>query len=309
MKFFKLLTLSILLVSALYAEEKLINKMALRVNADVYTFYDLKKLLMPENPEAVPVQALIDRKEKLTDMMVEVAIKKQAVAEEKIEVTDEEIERGIENVLQQNRINLAQFEQELAKNGLTLEKYKSEILRTQLETLKLQRQVIMTMDVDETALHEIYDAQFSEPESYFTAAHIILIPGEKATEDEVKTAIDLIYKKIKAGEMSFEEAAQNYSQDGSSKEGGSLGTFSSKQMVPEFSEKLAEMHEGELSSPFKTRYGWHIVRLDKVEKRAPQTFNEVYDYLRSIYYQKNADKMFKSWLQKKKSEAKVEVLF
>ncbi|MBO4441723.1 peptidylprolyl isomerase [bacterium] len=309
MKLFKVLTISLLLFSTLFAEEKLINKMALRVNADVYTFYDLKKLLMPEDPEAVPVQALTDRKEKLVEMMTEVAIKKQAAAEEKIEVTEEEIERGLENVLQQNRIDLAQFEKELAKNGLTLEKYKNEILRTQLETLKLQRQVIMTMDVDETALHEIYEAQFSEPETYFTAAHIILMPGEKATEEEVKTAIDLIHKKIQSGELSFEEAARTYSQDGSSKDGGSLGTFSSKQMVPEFSEKLAGMREGELSSPFKTRYGWHIVRLDKSEKRAPQTFNEVYDYLRSIYYQKNADKMFKSWLQKKKSEAKIEVLF
>lgn len=309
MKFIKILIIPILLFSTLFAEEKLINKMALRVNADVYTFYDLKKLLMPEDPEAVPIQTLTDRKEKLVDMMIEVAIKKQAVADEKIEVEEEEIERGLENVLQQNRIDLAQFEQELAKNGLTLEKYKTEILRSQLETLKLQRQVIMTMDVDETALHEIYDAQFSEPESYYTAAHIILMPGEKATEDEVKTAIDLIHKKLVSGELSFEEAAKTYSQDGSSKDGGSLGTFSSRQMVPEFSEKLAEMREGELSSPFKTRYGWHIVRLDKVEKRAPQTFNEVYDYLRSIYYQKNADKMFKSWLQKKKSEAKIEVLF
>ena len=101
------------------------------------------------------------------------------------------------------------------------------------------------MDVDERALREIYEKEFSsEPELYFTASHIILQANE-SNDAEIKDAITAIYKEVTEGKTTFAEAAKSYSQDGSAANGGALGTFSARDMVPEFSERLAEMKEGE----------------------------------------------------------------
>lgn len=308
MKFKFAVLLIFLTFSSLFAAEQLVNKMVVRVNGKVYTIYDCKKLLRFDDPESVSAQAVLDRKDKLIDQLINNAIAKQEAKALNIEVTDDELEAAVESVLAQNRMSREQFEQELSKNQMSFSTYRDEVLREQLLLLKLKKQIIVTMDVDERALHEIYEKEFSgEPELYFTASHIIL-QSDESKDAEVKEAITAIRGEIVGNKMTFAEAAKSYSQDGSAANGGSLGTFASRDMVPEFSERLAEMKEGEISEPFRTRYGWHIVKLDKVEKHDPPTYSESYEMLRNVYYQRNVEKMFQTWLKKKRSESKIDIL-
>ena len=305
---FKVFFLLILLFSSLSAEEQLVNKTVVRVNGKVYTIYDCKKLLRFDDPESVTSQAVLDRKDKLIDQLINNAIAKQEAKSLEIEVTDEELDSAVQSVLSQNKMTREQFEQELSKNKMSFDTYRNEVLREQLMLLKLKKRIIVTMDVDERALRDIYEKEFSgEPEFYFTASHIIL-QSDESKDAEVKEAIDTIYNEITGKKISFADAAKSYSQDGSAANGGSLGTFSANDMVPEFSEKLASMKEGEISRPFKTRYGWHIVLLEKVEKHDPPTYNEAYEMLRNIYYQRNVEKMFQTWLKKKRTESKIDIL-
>ena len=294
---------------ALIAEEQLVNKMVVRVNGKVYTIYDCKKLLRFDDPASVPTQAVLDRKDKLIDQLINNAISKQEAEALDIKVPTEELDAAVESVLAQNKMTKEQFEQELSKNGMSFETYRDEVLTEQLLMLKLKKRIIVTMDVDERALREIYEKEFSsEQELYFTASHIIMQAND-SNDAEIKDAVTAVYKEVLEGKMTFAEAAKAYSQDGSAANGGSLGTFSARDMVPEFSERLAEMKEGEVSEPFRSRYGWHIVKLDKVEKHDPPTYNESYEMLRNIYFQRNVEKMFQTWLKKKRSESKIDILF
>ena len=293
---------------SLFASEQLVNKMVVRVNGKVYTIYDCKKLLRFYDPASVPTQAVLDRKDKLIDQLINNAISKQEAEALEIDVPDEEIDAAVESVLAQNKMTHEQFEQELSKSGMSFDVYRNEVLKEQLLLLKLKKRIIVTMDVDERALREIYEKEFSgEQELYFTASHIIMQAND-SNDAEIKDAVTAIYKEITEGKTTFAEAAKSYSQDGSAANGGALGTFSARDMVPEFSERLAEMKEGDVSEPFRTRYGWHIVKLDKVEKHDPPTYNESYEMLRNIYYQRNVEKMFQTWLKKKRSESKIDIL-
>ena len=293
---------------SLFAEEQLLNKMVVRVNGKVYTIYDCKKLLRFDDPASVPTQAVLDRKDKLIDQLINNAIAKQEAEALDITVPDDELDAAVESVLAQNKMTREQFDQELKKSNMNFETYRNEVLKEQLLLLKLKKRIIVTMDVDERALREIYEKELSgEHELYFTASHIIMQANE-SNDAEIKDAVATVYQEIKEGKMTFAEAAKAYSQDGSAANGGSLGTFSARDMVPEFSEKLATMKEGEVSEPFRTRYGWHIVKLDKVEKHDPPTYNESYEMLRNIYFQRNVEKMFQTWLKKKRSESKIDIL-
>lgn len=293
---------------SLSAEEQLVNKMVVRVNGKVYTIYDCKKLLRFDDPASVPTQAVLDRKDKLIDQLINNAVSKQEAEALGIDVPADELDAAVESVLAQNKMTREQFEQELAKNNMNFEIYRNEVLKEQLLLLKLKKRIIVTMDVDERALRDIYEKEFSgEQELYFTASHIILQAND-SNDAEIKDAMTAVYQEVLNGKMTFPEAAKAYSQDGSAANGGSLGTFSARDMVPEFSERLADMKEGEVSKPFRTRYGWHIVKLDKVEKHDPPTYNESYEMLRNIYYQRNVEKMFQTWLKKKRSESKIDIL-
>ncbi len=90
------------------------------------------------------------------------------------------------------------------------------------------------------------------PEMTFNASHILVDSEEKAAE---------IAEQIKSGELTFEDAAMQFSSCPSKQNGGSLGEFGHGQMVPEFEAACEALEEGELSAPVQTQFGWHLIKL------------------------------------------------
>lgn len=97
------------------------------------------------------------------------------------------------------------------------------------------------------------------------AQHILKLTQGLSEEDAAKkkAEIDSIGALLAAG-ADFEEIAKKESEDpGSQRNGGRLNWFGAGQMVPEFEEAAFSLQNGEVSAPFKTSYGYHIVkRLD-----------------------------------------------
>lgn len=99
-------------------------------------------------------------------------------------------------------------------------------------------------------------------EGEVSARHILkLTQGLEPAEAAVKKAeIDSIARLLAAG-ADFEELARQESEDpGSAARGGNLGYFGRGMMVPEFEEAAYSLKPGEISAPFATAYGWHIVQ-------------------------------------------------
>lgn len=100
--------------------------------------------------------------------------------------------------------------------------------------------------------------------------HILIkTPKNSSDNDRVnaKNKIDEVFEKVKKGE-SFDELAKTYSDDHtSSNNGGKLPWFGSNRMVADFENIAFSLkNNGDVSGPFKTEYGWHIVkRIDKKE--------------------------------------------
>jgi peptidyl-prolyl cis-trans isomerase D len=68
-----------------------------------------------------------------------------------------------------------------------------------------------------------------------------------------------IYDSAKAG-ADFAELAKTYSADNSASNGGDLGWFPQGQMVQEFDKRSFELKDGDISEPFRTQFGWHILK-------------------------------------------------
>ena len=102
------------------------------------------------------------------------------------------------------------------------------------------------------------------------SAHIML-KGDSLLS---QTRINDIYNKIVNGKGEFEQIAKTQSEDDiTAKKGGSLGKFGSGKMVKEFEDVSFSLeNEGDISKPFKTQYGWHIIKL--IKKYPIKTFEE-----------------------------------
>lgn len=101
-------------------------------------------------------------------------------------------------------------------------------------------------------------------EGQVDVAHIVRVfPRGVTVNDSVKAAvkasIDSIYARIQAGE-SFEELAKKYSQDGSARNGGKLPLMRRGQAVEPFIDIAFSLADGEVSQPFETVFGYHIIK-------------------------------------------------
>lgn len=136
--------------------------------------------------------------------------------------------------------------------------------------------------------------------------HILLKPSAIRTDEETKElAADLRGDILNGGD--FEELAREYSEDiGSAQEGGDLGWTSPGQMVPEFDNVMDSTELEDVSQPFKSQFGWHILQV--LERRQEDVSNTVVrnragDMLHQRKYQEELD----AWLRKIRDEAFVDI--
>lgn len=83
------------------------------------------------------------------------------------------------------------------------------------------------------------------------ASHVLV----KTRAEAVK-----IKKEIEKGDITFEDAARQYSLCPSGQNGGDLGYFNRKQMVQQFADTAFDLKIGEISDPVGTKFGWHIIK-------------------------------------------------
>ena len=121
---------------------------------------------------------------------------------------------------------------------------------------------------------DYYDKMVAQigPKGLFTASHILVKVSQKASsqaQDSAKIKIDSIYTALKAG-ADFSEMARKYSDDlGSARNGGLLPTLATGQTVKEFEDVAYSLKNGEMSEPFLSKFGYHIILMKERSQVPP----------------------------------------
>ncbi len=132
--------------------------------------------------------------------------------------------------------------------------------------------------------HLIYVTDRRPSQGEVEVSHIMLRTGEGYDDDKARTTIFELYDKLQKG-MSWADLCSQYSEDQSSRaNGGRLKPFGVGTMamagIPEFEQIAFGLHDvGQISDPFQTQYGWHIMRLESRKPLAP--FEELSASLRN----------------------------
>lgn len=106
--------------------------------------------------------------------------------------------------------------------------------------------------------------------------HILKLVPQQATPDQetaIKQQIDSIYNLAISGENFDLLATQNSDDKGSARQGGKLSWFGCGQMVAEFDSASFALNTGEISTPIRTRYGWHIIK--KIDAQPLASFEQM----------------------------------
>lgn len=132
---------------------------------------------------------------------------------------------------------------------------------------------VVVSDDEIEVYYEDHPDEFHNPKTV-EARHILIKLNQDASPEEVakaKERIEAVLQKAKDGQ-DFAELAKENSEDSSKDKGGYLGTFKRDAMVKPFSEKAFSMKAGELSDPVRTRFGWHIIKVEKVNQATTTSF-------------------------------------
>ncbi len=135
--------------------------------------------------------------------------------------------------------------------------------------------------------------------------HILVRPNELVSDKEAETRLAQLKLRIEGGE-DFAPLARSHSDDASSAtNGGSLGWVNPGDLVPRFEEVMNSLQPGQISEPFQTQFGWHIVQL--IERRDHDNTEEFRrSSARELITQRKTEEETQAWLRSLRDEAYVE---
>ena len=136
--------------------------------------------------------------------------------------------------------------------------------------------------------------------------HILIKPSAIRSEDETQLLANRLYQRLESGE-DFAELARNYSEDpGSALNGGSLNWIDPEVLVPEFREVMSRSAINEISQPFQSQFGWHVLQV--LDRRSTDSSTQTRkQQATNILRSRKFDEEVQTWLRQIRDEAYVDI--
>ena len=140
----------------------------------------------------------------------------------------------------------------------------------------------------------------------YQTRHILIKTSEVVSPDAAKQMIDNLYNRLQNGE-DFATLAATFSNDpGSARDGGRLGWVNLGMMVPEFESQMKATQVGQISRPFESQFGWHILQVTETRQH-----DMTEEYQQRVARQILAERQFNTeldnWLREVRNNAYVEI--
>ncbi|GIW42285.1 MAG: hypothetical protein KatS3mg076_2862 [Candidatus Binatia bacterium] len=289
-----------LLVGLPHARALLVDRVVATLDGEPVTLYEVKTFARKRSGGRLPPEAEFDVSSYLDDYLTEKILEKE-IADAGIRVTEEDVDRYVEQVRSRNRLSEEGLRAAVAAQGLEWEEYREhvrrEIEKAQLVHREIRGKVNVTPE-DVRRYYEAHKQDYALPESFHLRHIVLLLPEGAAPEREeeaMKLARDLV-RRLRSGE-SFEKLARRYSQDSAAEEGGDLGWVRRGEMLEEIERVVLGLDEGEVSDPVRTSVGVHIVRVEKRSGSRYRPLEEVAPSIREKLYAEALQNRFDRWLR------------
>ena len=249
-------------------------------------------------------EKIAEIKQEALDELIERAYKVQYAIDDEVSIDATVFEAEWQKKLSENK-RLADNVHTPQANKIKADLYLN-LLALKAESVAVDEQITVT-DEDVVTYYTENKKRYFRPKQ-FTASHVFvkLDPSDNTEERKVKrTRADALLKRALDGE-DFYNLAYYESDDRSKYVGGSLGTFHAGQTVPEFDAAIQKMKAGEIVGPVQTMYGFHIIKLDKVDEERQLEFDEVTAKIRASLVGAEREEIYAQWMSKLKEKYPLE---
>jgi len=256
-------------LSAEQSQDVELDRVVAIVNNDVITSSELKdridqiKQQLAQKHTQLPPEAVL-RKQVLERMILD-EIQLQLAKASGIRVDDEQLNRVIENIAQQNHMNLEQFRQTLERQGLPFAKFREairkEVIIGQLRKNKVDNHVYVSEQEVENQISKMGSEALLNTE-YHLANILIPVPETASPEqiDDAKAKANSVYAQLSLG-ADFAKTAISVSAGQRALQGGDLGWIKQGQLPTAFADIIPKMKKGEITKPLRSASGFHILKL------------------------------------------------
>lgn len=210
--------------------------------------------------------------------------------------------------------NLQDFQQSLdAKKSGSYAALRKQVIEEASLVALWQAQVAPRIKITS---HEI-DAFLNSPDGQRIDSKVVLVPewqtshilasiDNNRNDIMAQQKINAIYAQLQQG-ADFKSLAATYSDDlGSASQNGSLGWVSEGQMVKEFEEVMKNTETGDYSVPFRSQFGWHILKVDDTRQR-DVTHQQRQRLAREILFNRMAPQAEEDWVQELRAGAYIKI--
>ncbi|MFO1463771.1 MAG: SurA N-terminal domain-containing protein [bacterium] len=298
---------------ALRAE--VVDRVVAVVNDEPITLYEVDKLMAANLEEIKKAESASQKKDKFTNYRA-MALEKliadklldQQMNQMKLQVTDEDVQKAVNNILQRNNLTKEQLVQQLGQKGMTLEQYMAD-LRVQLKKVKFMGAVIAPrVKVTDADLDEFF-AEHSDKFGKFQSVQMaqVIIPVDAIADGaplaEAQARAQEVYKKAKDG-ANFEELGKKYSVNAQT---AVPALYQVSQLAPQIAEAISELKPGEVAQPVRSELGLHVIKLIERKTLAGEEYQTVREQIREKVFEEKVQEELEKYVNDLKSKNFVQI--
>lgn len=292
----------------------LLDRVVAIVNQEVITWSELYRSM---EYDAVPGMKKLSEEERMKvfkeneagflENLINFRLQLQAAKELGIRVSDAEVQDAIEGIKKKYKMSEIQFQESLKTEGYSFDEYKKR-LREQIIISKVVNQQVrnkvLATDQDVDAFLRDNRSFEGSTERFHIRQIFFKKPVDAADRTKTEELSQAVYEKIMQGQ-DFDALVKEYSEGPNRNAGGDLGFIDKESLAKEFSVALSGMQVGDVSKPFWTDAGVHIIKLDeKTEKKSPA---EIRENARNAISNKLFTERYNAWIKSLREKAFIDV--
>jgi parvulin-like peptidyl-prolyl isomerase len=233
----------------------------------------------------------------ITDKLLESEVREAGIV-----VSDADVDRYIEQVKKNNRLSDEDLKTALSRENQTLAGYKASVKAEIEKSDLIERQVRRKVTISDDDVERYYklNAKNYRTNDRAHIRHILLTLPENAPADQVQNAMIKgreLYKRISAGE-DFATLAREHSQGAGHAAGGDIGWVNRGTLIPGIEEvAFQKLSVGQVSEPFRTTMGVHIVKLEGRDNGTPVPLSSVAPRIKEELMSKALEERFSRWVK------------
>jgi len=301
----KSLLLSLLIIFPHTAAAAVVEQLIAVVNGEPYTLSNLNAYAKTKMGRAFPSGDLnqinaSDREvleQFVTDKLLEVEVREAGIS-----ISDDEINRYIEQVKKSNRLTDEDLKIALSRDGMTLASYRASVKAEMEKSEIIDRQVRRKVNITDEDVERYYKLNTKNYRGNERARirHILLPLAESASPEQVQTAMAKgkdLYQRIASGE-DFAVLAREYSEGAGRNDGGEIGWVNRGTLIAGIEDvAFQKLKVGQVSEPFRTSMGVHIVKLEGREDGGVVPLSAVAPRIKEELLNKALQERFARWLK------------